>query len=118
MPVIHIRALPSERPVDAVLASIAEAIGERLDIEVGDTWCTFTPLQAQSIGAQRVRGEGQIVYAQVFARSRGTEVDLVLLDTVGRALAEGFGVPVEDVWVSLHPVAPGQVFAGGSIIGG
>jgi hypothetical protein len=49
-------------------------------------------------------------------RSRGAEVGAAVLRRTAARAAEGFSVPIEDVWVRLHEIASGTVVTGGEIV--
>jgi len=119
MPVVHIRALQPlgvGDGVDDVLRGIGGDVSQVLDEDPDGTWCTFAVLDRQSIGQRVVGLDRQIVYIDVWIRSRGPELDGRVLAAACGAAARGLGVPPEDVWGTLRHVEPGRVFAGGRSI--
>lgn len=118
MPVVHVRALePAQmQVVDDTLVEIAAGVADVLDEDPGHTWCTFTALDHQTIGEHAAAGPGQIVYADVTIRDRGADTHDAVLRAVAGELSRGFGVPIEDVWITLNALGPGDAFAGGDVI--
>jgi hypothetical protein len=121
MPVVHVRGgeVDRERAADA-LPAIARAVAEATPCALDGVWCTFTTLAHQTIGARDTTRDGRILYLDLWARPRGDDPTGAArpLEAACRAAADGFGVPVEDVWGTLRPVASGQVFAGGGLVEG
>jgi len=116
MPVVHVRALQAlggTEQVGRALRGIAADVSHVLDADPGGTWCTFTALDRQSIGEEVVGLERQIVYLDLWIRSRGPELDGRVLAVACGAVARELGVPPEDVWGTLRHVEAGRVFAGG-----
>jgi hypothetical protein len=118
MPVVHVRGSAIDRgAAAAALADIARDVAAAVPCEERGVWCTFTAADVQTIGHDVRDDAGRIVYVDVWIRpredgaagSRG-------LEAACRAAAVGFGVPVEDVWGTLRPVEPMQVFAGGALV--
>lgn len=121
MPVVHVRSLVppgGDDQVDEALASIARAVASAIGGEPGGTWCTFTAVDRMTIGDRRVTDDGGIVYLDVWMRTRGPQLDRAALLAASSSAAEGFGVPLEDVWSTLRPVEPGRVVAGGEVVEG
>lgn len=116
MPVVHVRSLAVDEPeVAGLLVEVARRVAAETPCALDDVWCTFQPLTAQTLGGRVVRDEGRIVYVDVWMRARGEPAARALAAACAAAAA-GTGVPAEDVWGALHPVEPGRVFAGGSVI--
>jgi len=119
MPVVHVRALQplgGGEQVDRALGGIALDVCQVLDADPGGTWCTFTALDRESIGEEIVGLDRQIVYLDLWIRSRGAELDGRVLAVACGAAARELGVPPADVWGTLRHVKPGRVFAGGGSI--
>lgn len=119
MPVLHVRALQplgGGEQVDRALRAIAVDVSAVLDADPGGTWCTFTALDRQSIGEEVVGPDRQIVYLDLWIRSRGPELDSRALAAACGAAARDLEVAPEDVWGTLRHVEPGRVFAGGGPI--
>lgn len=119
MPVVHVRALPPDGgpvQVDDCLRRIAQEVAAVLDADPHGTWCTFTGLDRMSLGTEVVTGAGQIVFVDVWIRSRDPGLDGRVLTAACAAAAGALGVPIEDVWGTLHTVEPGAVFAGGGLV--
>ncbi len=119
MPVVHVRALQplgGGEWVDRALGGIAVAVSQVLAADPGGTWCTFTALDRQSIGEGVVGLDRQIVYLDLWIRSRGPQLDGRVLAAACDVAARELGVPPEDVWGTLRHVEPGRVFAGGGTI--
>jgi hypothetical protein len=121
VPVVHVRSLVppgGEEQIDDALASIANAVASAIDGEPSGTWCTFAALDRMSIGDRRVTDDGRIVYVDIWMRSRGPELDRAVLIAGSTSAAQGFGVPLEDVWSTLRDVDAGRVMAGGEVVEG
>lgn len=119
MPVVHVRALQPPgggEQVDRALRGIAVDVSQALDADPDGTWCTFAALDSQSIGEEVVGLDRQIVYLDLWIRSRGPELDGQVLAAACVAAARELMVPPEDVWGTLRHVEPGRVFAGGGSI--
>jgi hypothetical protein len=119
MPVLHVRALPplgGDEQLDRALRGIAVDVSAVLGADPRGTWCTFTVLDRQSIGEEVVGPDRQIVYLDLWIRSRGQELEGRALAAACGAAARELGVPLEDVWGTLRHVEPGRVFAGGGPI--
>ncbi len=118
MPAIHVRASETDRDAaPTVLARVAREVAAAVPCDVGGVWCTFTAVDVQTIGEEIRAEEGRIVYVDVWIRPRDdVRAAPRALEAACRAAAEGFGVPVEDVWGTLRPVEPMRVFAGGALI--
>lgn len=99
------------------LARVTLRVAEEVPCERAGVWCTFQELAAETVGGRAVDGDGRIVYVDVWMRPRD-DVDAPgrALSAACHAVAEGLGVPLEDVWGALHDVEPGRVFAGGELI--
>jgi len=119
MPVIHVRTtqLDRDRPAE-ILAETARAVADAVPCDLEGVWCTFTPVDVQTVGAQVREAAGRIVYVDVWIRPRlgDEEAAARALSAACAAIASGFGVPLEDLWGTLRPVEPNRVFAGGSLI--
>lgn len=116
---MHVRALQplgGGEQVDRALRGVAVDVSAVLGADPGDTWCTFTALDRQSIGDEVVGLDRQILYLDLWIRSRGPELDGRVLAAACVAAARELGVPPEDVWGTLRQVEPGRVFAGGGSI--
>jgi hypothetical protein len=119
MPTVHVRSVVppgGTDQVDEALVAISRGVSAALDGEPSGTWCTFTAVDRSSIGERIVREEDRIVFVDMWIRPRGTDVDRAAFEAACRAAAAGFGVPIEDVWATLHHVVPGRVFAGGALV--
>jgi len=118
MPVVHVRAAPFDRgDASPALQAIATAVADAVPCEVGDVWCTFSTLDTQTVGTETRDGVGRIVYVDVWIRPRAdAEAGPRALEAACRAAADAIGLPVEDVWGTLRPIAAGSVFAGGSLV--
>ena len=120
MPVIHLRGLApagGSAPIEAALTGIADAVHGVVGGDPGDTWCTFTAVDAMSIGTRIVTGDGQILYLDCTISPRGAEVESAVLAAACRAAAAGFAVPIADVWGTLRLVDADRTFAGGAPLG-
>jgi hypothetical protein len=121
VPVVHVRSLVppgGDAQVDRALASIAGAVARAIDGDPAGTWCTFAPIEHLTIGDRTIVDEGRIVFVDLWMRPRGDDRARDALVAASSAAADGFGVPVEDVWAALRPVEAGRVFAGGEIVAG
>ena len=115
MPVVHVRAAPIDENASAsALASIARAVAVAVPCEVGGVWTTFTPV-VQTVGEEPRPGPGRIVYVELWLRPReDPSTPIRALAAACRAAAEGFGVPLEDVWGIVRDVGAGRAMAGGA----
>ena len=98
------------------MASIARAVATAIEGEPIGTWCTFAAIQHLTIGDRPIVDAGRIVFVDLWMRSRGTDRNRAALVAAATSVAEGFGVPVDDVWATLRPVEAGRVFAGGALV--
>jgi hypothetical protein len=116
--VVHVRSSTDDHAlVEATLLRVGAEVAAAVPCEIGDVWCTWSPLGVQTVGATVPEGPG-IVYVDVWIRGRADAAATTrALEAACRASAEGLGVDLEDVWGTLRMVEPGQVFAGGSPIG-
>ncbi len=116
MPVVHVRALRPPgggKQIDRTLRGISVDVSHALDADTSGTWCTFAALDRQSIGEEVVGLDRQIVYLDLWIRSRGPELDGRVLAAACAAAARELAAPLEDVWGTLRHAEPGRVFAGG-----
>ncbi|MGH2805874.1 MAG: hypothetical protein ACRDKT_01235 [Actinomycetota bacterium] len=118
MPVVRVRAIEGrdDDSASAALIAIAEEIADAASCPVQTVWCSFEGLSTLTIGTNRAAAGHEIVFVDVEMRSRGVEVAGEVLRRTAIRAAEGFGVPVEDVWVRLYEVPPGSVITGGEIV--
>ena len=121
MPVVHVRSLAppgGDDQVGAALVAIARAVASATGGEPSGTWCTFAAVDRMTIGGSAVTDAGRIVFVDLWMRSRGPEPERAVLVAVSRSAADGFGVPLADVWATLRLVEGGRAFAGGGIVEG
>jgi phenylpyruvate tautomerase PptA (4-oxalocrotonate tautomerase family) len=118
MPVVHVKAIEGRdsESIDKALVAIAEEIADAAACPVQTVWCTFDVLGAHTIGTNKAASGHEIVFVDIEMRSRGPEAAAEVLRRTARRAAEGFSVPVEDVWVRLHEIASGTVVTGGEIV--
>ncbi|MFN8225027.1 MAG: hypothetical protein U0R50_17480 [Gaiellales bacterium] len=119
MPVVHIRSLAVDaEAAPATFGIVTRAVAEATPCAVAGVWVTFQPLAAQSLGDEPVSGDGRIAYVDLWLRPRAGDPDAGgrALAAACRGVADGLGLPAEDVWGALHLVEPGAVFAGGSLV--
>lgn len=118
MPVVHVRGgIRDAEQAPTALGVIARAVAQATPCDLETIWCTFTVVDAQTIGARTVGRAGRIVYVDVWMRPRADDAAATrALEAACRAAATDFEVPIEDVWGTLRPVEPLRVFAGGILI--
>jgi hypothetical protein len=118
MPVVHVRAIEGRDAlsIDKTLLAVAEEIADAAACPVQTVWCTFDVLGAHTIGTNRAAAGHEIVFVDIEMRSRGPEVAAEVLRRTAARVASGLSVPIEDVWVRLHEIAPGTVITGGEIV--
>jgi hypothetical protein len=117
VPVVHVRGLvaDAERSAEALLL-IARRVADAVPCDLDRTWCTFQELGAETIGGRMVDAEGRILYVDLWLRERDdAEASSRGLAAACPAAAEGFAVPVEDVWGTVRLVESGRVFGGGQL---
>lgn len=113
MPVVHVRGISdlTKGEVDAGLRYIAAGVAEALGGDVGDVWCTFSDLEAMTIGDDVPRDDDRILYLDLLLQPRPEAP--AALEAAAKQAATAFGVQPENVWARLTPLEPGTVFAGG-----
>lgn len=119
MPVVHVRGTEADRPSAAsALPAVAREVAAAVPCAVEGVWCTFALLDLQTVGEEPRAEAGRIVYVDVWMRARASDDEAAgrALEAACRAVAAGFGVPLEDVWGTLRPVEAGRVFAGGAFV--
>lgn len=120
MPVVHVTALrPSDpaRPA-AMLAGIAAVISPLTGVEPRRIWASFRELQPGEMnlgGVPQPTISGSVVFVDLHLKDRGPAVNDAVLSAVCHHVADGLGVPREDVWGRLYRVESGEVFAGGQV---
>ena len=118
MPIVHVcgSSEPAEEETEA-LGTVANAVTDATGDELGDVWCTFTELDAQTIGERAVGHElGAIVYVDLLMRDREPESIEAALTAAAEAVASSWKIPVEDVWARYALVGSGEIFAGGKLL--
>lgn len=119
MPVVHVRSLACDAArADVMLAAVVDAVAAAVPCGPADVWCTFAELGRECTGRQVRTGEGRIAYVDLHLRGRPGDdgVEGRALAAACRAVADGLEISVADVWGAVHPVRPGAVFAGGTLL--
>jgi hypothetical protein len=118
MPIVHVRGSKgiAGRATPKALTNIATEVADAAGCSVGDVWCTFTPATETTVGTRVPReGEG-ILYVDVLARPRETDVLPGTLEAAARAAASSFRVRLDNVWAHVTVLETGTVFAGGRLV--
>ena len=118
MPVIEISALGSAEPIDvpASLAKVTTAVAAFLDEDPRGTWAILRPIapghyaEGEDVPA-RQPAETHPAIVHVFA-SRTPEQVGGLLESVGRAVVEAFGLEEGNVFERFEAADPERMFWG------
>lgn len=118
MPVLTVHALaPADgEAVPRMLSELVAAVAAAMSAPVAGTWAHFLPVAAVQQGRRAMGFDGHCPVVVVRGRARDDTVVGAVLTAAATAVADGLGVPVEDVWVQWVDVGPGRVFAGGSLL--
>ncbi len=113
MPIVHVRG-PEIVPdhAEALLNELARAVASGVSCDVHDVWCTYDAVIAQTVGGHL----GRIAYVELLQRDTAVAAVRGGLEAAARVVAEGLGIPREDVWARFTPVRSGEVYAGGRIL--
>ena len=118
MPIIEISALAPAEPLDVpkALARVTTSVAAFLREEPRGTWAVFRPIApghfAEGDDAPDVQPVGtHPALVRVFASRPPDEIQ-ALLEVVGRAVVEAFGLEEGNVFVRLEPADPDRMFWG------
>ena len=118
MPIIEITALPPARPIDVpeALGRVATAVAEALGERPSGTWALWRPVEpggyAEGVLAPAAQPGGtHPAIVDVFAGRRDDPAGL--MEVVGKAVVEAFGLDDGNVVVRLRDADPDHVWWGG-----
>ena len=118
MPIVHVKARELRNPqlaeqgLSAIAGAVARAIGSNPD----SVWCTFTPVETETIGLKWPEWNDRILYLDLLMKDRGQDVGEQALEAAARAAADAFEVRLENVWSRLIELGSRKVFAGGRFV--
>ncbi len=116
MPLVTVSAIVSGgTPVEVILKGVAESLAGSLGRPVADVWVRLAPLGAATSGSSVETVEAQHPTFELTTAALGLEREEAALRAVATALADGFGVPLEDVWGRFVALEPGRLISRGTI---